>query len=234
MNRLLSDSVRLYFQTVLAYVMSFIMLMSFNVIFTWLGTYEIGYQLYEIDSEGNRILGETVYFEDGEEISYPTDKKYVSIRSEQTRAAVVAEGIFSQALMLALFIIFVNGKVSDMAKKDRTAVMYQGQKRNLLTGFAVGSVAAIPSAVFYVILVICRMIGKNIIQLEYYGNVVFMPIVQAITGRTQYLSEVSPLGMLALVFQVLALPAVAGVCYILSYKNVSFAEKIMYKKKEGR
>lgn len=234
MKSFFSDSFKLYLQTVVAYMLCFVVFMSLNVVFTWAGTYEIGYQPYTVDSDGNKIPGETVYFEEGQTKSYPTDGQYTPLRSEQTSTALAVEGAFTQTVMLLLFIIFVNAGASKVAKKDRTAVMYQGRKEDLGKGFKLGLAAAIPSFILYAAVIICRATGKNIIQLEYYGNIVFMPVIQAITGRTGNLSDLSYLRVAALSFQTLMLPIAAGVSYILGYKNISFSEKIMYKKKEGK
>ncbi len=231
MKKLLSPAVKLFFQTVLASVMCFIIYMSFSFIFVSIGTHVIGYQVYEIDSNNNRIYGETVTFDEGEEIAFPEDGKYITIRSEQTKFVKNLQFVLSQSIMFALFVSFVNARISKLAYSDRTAVMYQGQKKCLYKGFLVGSIASLPSFAFYVYLVIYKLIegSVSVLTLERILNCSFMPLINHIVDNAQKLSQISYGQLAALSFQFLVLPIVAGICYLLNYNRLNIKEKIIYK-----
>jgi hypothetical protein len=133
--------------------------------------------------------------------------------------------------MLVLFVSFVNTRISKIAYSDRTADMYQGQKKNIYKGFIFGGMASIPAIAFYIYLLILKIIGSqvSILTLVRIANAAFLPLVNAIVGSTQKLTEISYGSFALLIIPILILPIVTGISYIFNYKQISIKDKIMYK-----
>ena len=176
-------------------------------------------------------IGEPYYFQSEDE-EPPKDKLYETIRSERPKYVLVLEGILSQSIMLVLFVSFVNTRTSKIAYSDRTADMYQGQKKNIYKGFIIGGIASIPAMAFYVYLFVLKVIESqvSILTLVRIANAAFLPIINAIVGSAQKLTEISYFSFVLLILPILILPFVTGISYIFNYKQISIKEKIMYKK----
>lgn len=236
---------RIYLQTVLAYVMCFILYLSFTTIFLGLGTSVIGYQTYEVNESGDKIMTGEYYFEVGEQISYPTDQKYVQVRSQQPTSVFWIEQIIAQAVAIGLFVFFLNGTVSKMAASDRTAAMYQGERARPWLGFLLGGLAAIPAFLWYIVLIVCRFIGKEIMQLEYLFNYVFYSYLRMITGNLRQSSGLNPVmpplladlsfgSYLGMLVPVIAVPLICGICYYFAFRKIHLGESIMYHSKKEK
>lgn len=178
-----------------------------------------------------QYVSEPYYFQSEDE-EPPKDKLYESIRSERPKYAVVLEGILSQSIMFVLFVSFVNTRISKIAYSDRTADMYQGQKKNIYKGFILGGIASIPAVAFYIYLFVLKVLASqvNVLTLARIAYAAFLPIINAIVGSAQKLTEISYGTFALLVLPILVLPVVTGLSYIFNYKQISIKEKIMYKK----
>lgn len=231
MRKIFSDSAKLYLQVFLASFLCFIICTSMSSLFYSLGTHVIGYRLYEMGDDGKpQYVGEPYYFQSEDE-ELPQDKLYESIRSERSSYSLVLEGILSQSIMLVLFVSFVNTRIAKIAYSDRTADMYQGQKKNIYKGFILGGLASIPAVVFYIMLFVYKIMGSqvSILTLARIANAAFLPLVNAIVGSAQKLTEISYPTFFLLFVPILILPVVTGICYILNYKQINIKEKIIYK-----
>lgn len=231
MKKLFSDSAKLYLQVFLASFLCFIICTSISSLFYSLGTHVIGYRLYEMGEDGKpQYVGEPYYFQTEDE-EPPKDKLYETIRSERPKYSLILEGVLSQSIMLVLFVSFVNTRISKIAYSDRTADMYQGQKKNIYKGFIFGGMASIPAIAFYIYLLILKIIGSqvSILTLVRIANAAFLPLVNAIVGSAQKLTEISYGSFALLIIPILILPIVTGISYIFNYKQISIKDKIMYK-----
>ena len=231
MKKLFSDSAKLYLQVFLASFLCFIICTSISSLFYSLGTHVIGYRLYELGEDGKpQYVGEPYYFQTEDE-EPPKDKLYETIRSERPKYSLILEGVLSQSIMLVLFVSFVNTRISKIAYSDRTADMYQGQKKNIYKGFIFGGIASIPAVAFYIYLLILKIIGSqvSILTLVRIANAAFLPLVNAIVGSAQKLTEISYGSFALLIIPILILPIVTGISYIFNYKQISIKDKIMYK-----
>jgi hypothetical protein len=231
MKKLFSDSAKLYLQVFLASFLCFIICTSISSLFYSLGTHVIGYRLYEMGEDGKpQYVGEPYYFQTEDE-EPPKDKLYETIRSERPKYSLILEGVLSQSIMLVLFVSFINTRISKIAYSDRTADMYQGQKKNIYKGFIFGGIASIPAIAFYIYLLILKIIGSqvSILTLVRIANAAFLPLVNAIVGSAQKLTEISYGSFALLIIPILILPIVTGISYIFNYKQISIKDKIMYK-----
>ena len=215
----------------MASFLCFIICTSISSLFYSLGTHVIGYRLYEMGEDGKpQYVGEPYYFQTEDE-EPPKDKLYETIRSERPKYSLILEGVLSQSIMLVLFVSFVNTRISKIAYSDRTADMYQGQKKNIYKGFIFGGIASIPAIAFYIYLLILKIIGSqvSILTLVRIANAAFLPLVNAIVGSAQKLTEISYGSFALLIIPILILPIVTGISYIFNYKQISIKDKIMYK-----
>lgn len=241
---LFKRSGRIYLQTVLAYFMCFILYLSFTTIFLGLGTGVIGYQTYTVAENGEKIVTGEHFFADGEKEEYPTDERYVELRSKQPDFVYWIEQLLVQGLAVFLFVFFIETTISKMAAVDRTEYQYQNGKKRSWYGFVIGSVAAIPSFLWYCILILCRWINVEILQLEYIFNYVFFTYLRIVTGsfgqargivnvQPPSLASLSFLQYLAMFLPVAALPIICGLCYLFKFKKINIGETIMYRSNKG-
>ena len=233
MKKLFTEAGKVYLHTALATVMCFIIYLSITTVFISAGTANIGYKTYEINEKGEKVITSEHYFTDGETVSYP-EKDYIAIRSELSTPLRVVKDVISQAMMFALFVFFLYKPVSEIGGKDRTNVDYSGAKQDLWHGVKIGLLATVPSLALYLVLIYAYVNNINLLQIEYYGNYIFMPILQNITGGVKTLSEMPVWSFAALFFTRLVLPAVCGVLYILGFKKIILHDKFMYKKADRR
>lgn len=90
--------------------------------------------------------------------------------------------------------------------------------------------AAIPSGVAYLILLICRLLHTGTVYFACYRffNTPFMPIYNRLTQGVETIGDVSWAAMLVFFFFLAVVPLICHVSYMLGYKQISISEKLIY------
>lgn len=155
-----------------------------------------------------------------------------SVRSDPPAWAVTTADVISQVCMLLLFIGLVYSSTWHMGDRDRNRVGFGRMERDNLRGLKAGLLASIPACLAYLGLFVCKLSGvwPGYAQTYRYVNIVFLPIYNAIVPTSVRTMEAFGWGQIALlVLPLLVLPLFAYIGYALGYKQLSIAEKLIYK-----
>lgn len=155
-----------------------------------------------------------------------------SIRSDPPAGALVAQDIISSVLMLMLLAAFPYSIVWPRGDRDKNAVNFGHMQEDKLRGLKVGLMAAIPSFVGYILLVLSKLgvFWSGYFLLYRFLNVPFMPLLDALApAGVQATAQVPWSGIAVMLVAVLFVPLVCHVAYTLGYHQISVMEKLVYK-----
>ncbi len=170
----------------------------------------------------------------------PSNQYKVTIRSEMPKSTTVFMNILSQLFMLILYSALIYSKLWMLGDRDINAVNFGRMEPDKLRGLRIGLLAAIPSFVFYLLLVLAKLkiFTEKYLLIYRFLNISFMPIVMSVTGQGNSTAEISWLSILVILLTVAVMPMVCFGAYLLGYNHISLSEKIIYvnpnKKKKKR
>lgn len=155
-----------------------------------------------------------------------------SIRTEMPKTASVAMDILSQSFMFVLFATLIYSKLWERGDRDANSVNFGRMEEDKLRGLRIGLIAAVPSIVFYLLLVVSKLglITEKYFFIYRFLNLTFMPVMSALTGKAGLVSStnVSWLSLAAILLTVATLPLISHAAYLLGYNHISLSEKIIY------
>ena len=154
-----------------------------------------------------------------------------SIRTEMPKTVSVAMGILSQSFMFVLFAALIYSKLWERGDRDANSVNFGRMEEDKLRGLRIGLIAAVPSIVFYLLLVVSKLglITEKYFFIYRFLNLTFMPVMSALTGKAGLVStNVSWLSLAAILLTVATLPLISHAAYLLGYNHISLSEKIIY------
>ena len=116
--------------------------------------------------------------------------------------------------------------------KDGNLVKFKHKDEDKFKGFKIGAVSTVPNYLFLLLLAIARLglFPKFPMALYKLLNSSVYSFIEVIVGSAVAVSELSAWRLVLLFILPLIIPIIAGVSYILGYKNISLSEKIIYKK----
>lgn len=226
---------KIYGLTIFSLVMCFFIYMSITFIFTAVGTHVIGYTTYEVQENGETAAVSSYEFKEGEEKTVPKSTEtqtFVSDYSKMSSGAVVFENIVSQAFMAVVFMILIYYNIGTIGKRDGDDFRYNKKPIDMNRGLKIGLVAAIPSFIFYLVLVVSKFVSYNIFGIYKIINITFMPIINLICGGKTDINDISLPAIFALIVIVLILPVICAVSYRIGYNDEAILNKILYKQKK--
>jgi hypothetical protein len=155
--------------------------------------------------------------------------------------AEIALNVLSSIMMLLLLASFPYSIVWSKGDRDKNSVNFGHMQEDKLRGLKVGLMAAIPSAIGYIVLVLSKLgvCFPKYIFLYRFANVPFMPIINSmVSTEIQNTAQVPWPAILAMLMVVAFVPLVCHFAYFLGYKQISLSEKFIYinpnKKKKRR
>ena len=258
-----------FLRTILSAVLCFFVYMSLSVLFNGFFTHDIGYQIYETTSDGSVALIEEHYYADDSsapsstpqaagpgtpanpgqeektesttETTLGPGQRKQAIRSTMSAGAEIALNVLSSIMMLLLLAAFPYSIVWSKGDRDKNSVNFGHMQEDKLRGLKVGLMAAIPSAIGYIVLVLSKLgvCFSKYIFLYRFANVPFMPIINSmVSTEIQNTAQVPWPAILAMLMVVAFVPLVCHFAYFLGYKQISLSEKFIYinpnKKKKRR
>ena len=222
----------IYGLTIFAFVMCFIVYISISAISTGLGTHVSGYTTYEVldNSEYSEVSSHE--FADGEEKTVPeADENYTNIsdRSELSKGVLIFENVILQIFMAAIFMILIYNKIGAIGKRDGDDFRFNSKPFDKNKGLKIGLIAAVPSVIAYLALVVSKLISYNVFFLYKIINICFRPIIDLFCGNVTDINEVSLPSILAMIIIVAILPAVCAATYKIGFNDEVIIKKLMYK-----
>jgi len=227
-------AVSVYGLTIFALVMCFIVYISISAISTGLGTHVSGYTTYEVLDNSEYKEVSTHEFADGEDQTIPEateNHKNVSNRSELSKGAVIFENVLLQVFMAAIFIILIYNKIGAIGKRDGDDFRFNGKPYDKNRGLKIGLIAAVPSVIMYLALVVSKLVSYNVFFIYKIVNITFRPIIDLFCGNVTDINEVSLPAILSMIIIVAILPAVCVATYKIGFNDEAITKKLVYKKK---
>ena len=243
-----------FLRTILSAVLCFFVYMSLSVLFNGFFTHDIGYQIYETTSDGSVALIEEHYYADDSsapsstpqaagpgtpanpgqeektesttETTLGPGQRKQTIRSTMPVGAEIALNVLSSIMMLLLLASFPYSIVWSKGDRDKNSVNFGHMQEDKLRGLKVGLMAAIPSAIGYIVLVLSKLgvCFPKYIFLYRFANVPFMPIINSmVSTEIQNTAQVPWPAILAMLMVVAFVPLVCHFAYFLGYKQISLA-----------
>ncbi|MDD2361771.1 MAG: hypothetical protein PHH84_02260 [Oscillospiraceae bacterium] len=167
----------------------------------------------------------------------PENQRREGIRTEMTAGASLALDIISQLFMLILFVSMAYSKVWERGDKDRNSVQFGRMSEDKSRGIQVGLYAAIPSVIFYIVLVLSKLgfVSDGYYFFYRFLNITFIPFINRVVGTGIFkTSKVSWLSLLGILMTLIILPLICHIAYLLGYKQISLSEKFIYKDSKKR
>ncbi len=160
----------------------------------------------------------------------PTNQVKESIRSDFPKGASLALDIVSQLFMVVLFVSMVYTKLWERGDKDSNRVQFKHMAGDKLRGLKIGLIAAIPSFVLFLILILSKLkiVAPQYFFIYRFLNVTFMPVISRMAGAVLTAVDIPWLSLFGIFVTLLVLPLACYIAYLLGYKNISLSEKVIY------
>lgn len=240
MKDILKDGGKLFLKTIVVNIMCFFLVISFSVLTTAAFSKNIGYKAYGTtggSSEQTELY--TYYYEDGEDTkksAYEEDGytvSTVSIRSDISKSGKTLFLIISQVFSILILCGFIYPDIWHNGTNDSNLVKFKHKSEDKFKGLKIGAVAVIPSYLILIFLVIARLGALPDFPMVLYKflNSSVYSFIEVILGGAVTVSNLAVWRFILLFLLPLIIPAIAGISYILGYKNISVGEKLVYKKK---
>lgn len=240
MKEILKGGGKLFLRTVVVNFMCFFIVFPISMLTTAVFTKNIGYKAYGTTSDSSEQTElYTHYYEDGDDTkktAYEEEGYTVStvtIRSEISKSGKMFFLIVSEVFCFLLLCGFIYPEILHNGTTDSNLVRFKHKKEDKFKGFKIGALAAIPNYLVLVFLVTAKLGALPNFPMVLYKllNLSVYSFIEVILGSAVTVSELSVLRFMLLFLLPLIIPAIAGVSYILGYKNISVGEKLVYKKK---
>ncbi len=237
---LLKTSFNVWLRLVVASIMCFIVWMSIDAMGLGFFSEVTGYEIYAYDENGeNPQLVTSHIYTEGEDRSAKVETKdnevltYTRTMSAKTDTAI---GVLSSAFTLLIFGLFPYNILWNMGSHDENYVLLGRMKKDIYFGLKVGTVASVPSAVLYLLLILGKfgVIPAVILKWHRLINAPFIPYIDAVEMGAKTAPELSVVSLLAVGATLLFVPFVCWLGYYLGYRQISIREKLVYKKNTSK
>lgn len=137
---------------------------------------------------------------------------------------------------LMLFFTLIYANIWKIGNQDLNAVKFKRKEEDKLRGLKIGLIAAIPSALSYVLLLVEKAVGfwSGYTALYRLGHLSLYPLITWAFGTnvSNTVAGVGWGGIALAAVPVVIMPLVAAVSYRIGYADILLGEKIVYKKKK--
>ena len=241
MKDIIKNGVSIFFKLIVIVIMSGIFMMSITVLSTAAFTENIGYDAVVTDDSGKIIdqyeyrteQGKDKKIDSYEEKGYKVTKN--GVRSDMTKTGVVVDYSVSILFSIIMIIAFCYNHLFIYGNKDFNLVKCGHVKEDKLKGLKIGLVASVPNFLFYIFCVVLSVVKpKTSIALYKLPNFQYFKLLNLIMGKAQTLGEVSVISYVLTFLTLLIVPAICFGSYYLGYKDINIAEKLTYKKGNGK
>ena len=156
-----------------------------------------------------------------------------AVGSKLSNSGMACFLIVSQVVAFCLTCAFIYSELWHRGTKDSNLVKFKHKREDKLKGFKIGVASTVPNYLFLIFLVVAKLglFPKFPLALYKILNSSVYSFIEVIIGSAVAVSELTVLRLALLFILPLIIPAIAGVSYILGYKNISLSDKFIYKKK---
>ncbi len=244
------SGIKLCGSLIIAAIISVFLCFSINVICSALFTTEIGYNAYVYENaESTEPMAQYEYLytdqdgdgkDDGADIKMEEyeDQGYI-VEIQKLRSTLTGTGkqVFlsvTQILSMMMVIAFASSSSYKQGFKDINLVKIGQTKKDMLKGFKIGLIGNIP---FFLLTAVIIAMAYGLLPKFYtvwyaFLSGHFYSLIIWITNGVKTLGELSVVQFILLVLIQFIVPVISGVAYVLGFKEINLAEKIVYKKGE--
>ena len=156
-----------------------------------------------------------------------------AVGSKLSNSGMACFLIVSQIFAFCFTCGFIYPELWHRGTKDSNLVKFKHKREDKLKGFKIGVASTVPNYLFLIFLVVAKLglFPKFPLALYKILNSSVYSFIEVIIGSAVAVSELTVLRLALLFILPLIIPAIAGVSYILGYKNISLSDKFIYKKK---
>lgn len=233
---------------IIASVISVFLCISMNVITSAIFTSEIGYTAYVYEnSESTEPIAQYEYFytdengdgkDDGTDAKMQEyeDKDYI-VTTKKQRSTLTGTGkviflISTQILSMIMVVAFASNDAYKQGFKDNNLVKIGHTKRDMLKGLKIGLVGNIPFFAVTILMIVLAAGAAPAFRTVWYAFLSghFYSLIMWITGEVLTVAEITTLQYVLLILVQFIVPVISCVAYILGYKEINLAEKIVYQR----
>lgn len=236
---LIKSGGKLFSRFAIGTLMCLIVFFSFNFAITAGFSYVVGQKIFYYNEETGRE--ELVCYHDAEN-NPPVDCKCSNYDPQRLNALAdkkLSDSRQNLSLVLAQIFSFVMmtgilcGTMWEMGNKDISAVKHGRTAENKLKGLYIGFIAAIPSIIVFILLVLSHLQILRPAFLDTYRllNSHFHYILTLIYSSAQNAAQLSTVQLILCGALHLYLPLLSFISYFLGYKDVNLVEKLTFKEK---
>ena len=236
---MIKKSFKIFYLLFLANIISFFLMISFDVITSIVFTKEIGYKVYVSETQDGKQEFQYDYkFTDGEDTRLKEfeEKGYTvntpSLRSEPSKNVLLISRLIAGTICILITCALIYSEMFKYGAIHRNNVKYQGEKEKLYNGFIAGLLAGAPAMLLLLVLTILKSGAAKAIPLGLYSllNTYLFDFIVIIAKEATTFGQFG-LGQILMIFALLLIiPIVCGISFILGYKGLSVGEKLIYKK----
>ncbi len=231
----------LFLKYALCVLMSFFIFMSCLFVFTTAFSVETGYHVYSINSETEladtflytyeKSQGEDLLYNEYEAQGYKLTKMAIRELSEKHKNVAF---LVSLLFTIPLTVGVLYATAYNMGSKDISRVHGGLIPEDKFKGLEVGAIAAGPNLFLYALLLLSKfsIIKPNSLAFYSITNSHLYGVTQFIYNGANLATELNAWQLILLFVPVLFIPCVAGIGYLLGYKEISLMHKIVYKKQK--
>ncbi|MBQ6885183.1 MAG: hypothetical protein IJN56_05540 [Clostridia bacterium] len=242
------NGIKLCGSLIVAAIISVFLCFSINVICSALFTAEIGYNAYVYkDKEATEPMAQYEYFyadNDGDGKDDNTDTKmkeyedegYI-VQTQKVRSTLTGTGktvflVVTQIFGMIMVIAFASNSSYKQGFKDLNLVKIGQVKKDILKGFKIGMIGNIPFFLLTILIIAmaCGLAPRFYTVWYAFLSGHFYSLIMWIAGGSQMVGEMGAIQLVLLALIQFIVPAISGVAYILGYKEINLAEKLVYKK----
>ncbi len=235
----LKYAAKTWVKSVVAAIMCLFVYISIQFVAVNLFTKEIGYTVYEVvDSRRGEALY-THYYADGEDLKAKEyENSEIKVETVKERSLLTDGQNITAQMVSQVFSLFIIGamiyqRIWSIGTSDNNKVKFNRMKEDKLRGLKIGCMAAIPSFMVYLLLILARfgIASEGLFAVYRLLNVHIFGYMNLLFGVGVKVVEIPVFKIVLAAVPLLILPVICTVAYFLGYKDISVSEKIIYKNK---
>ena len=145
--------------------------------------------------------------------------------------------VLSSILMVLILISVTYTVLSKEGDRDSNAVQFGHMAYDPLRGLKVGLMAAVPSILSYLFLIVSKITGwvPQYVSFFRLTNMPFLPLFNHLTpSAVSSAADVSWPAILVMAISVIVVPLSCMIGYVMGYRHISLSENLVYKKKSKK
>lgn len=245
---ILKNGSKLCGSLIIASIISVFLCFSMNVIVSAMFTSEIGYKAFVYEtSESTEPIAQYEYFytdENGDGKDDGTDTKLqeyenkdyivttVKQRSTLTGAGKAIFLISTQILSMIMVVAFASNLPYKQGFKDANLVKIGHSKQDMLKGLKIGLIGNIPFFAITILMIILAAGTAPAFRTVWYAFLSghFYSLIMWISDNALTVGEIGAAQYVLLMLVQFIVPIISCIAYILGFKGINLAERLVYKK----